>query len=201
MELSAFAWLFSLYCRFLVIPANRIDRENTKRSKTYVWYLHRPQMSVISKLKQCQTPQVLHFAADSSSSDWSWLLPRWARPLDKNPSAPATKGFSHLKNIRVTAGAGWECEWKLHFGFCQKPIEFFVCRERKHWGGKKKKSMNRAERTNSLGARFLQKRSMGTICQAVHWNTGLNSAHLDIPPLKYLHMFLGVSNVSLNWGL
>lgn len=201
MELSAFAWLFSLCCKFLVIPGKRTARENTKRGKTYVWYLHRPQMSVISKLKQCQTLQVLHFAADSNKQ---WLELASARLGTASGQKPPSKKraspiWRTSESLLEQDGSGNGSSILVSVRSQQSSLSL----ETGNTEGKKN-SMNRAERTNSLGARFLQKRSMGTICQAVQWNTGLNSTHLDIPPLKYLkylHMCLGVSNVSLNWGL
>lgn len=200
MQLSAFAWLFFLYCKILVIPANRIGRESTKRGKTYVWYLQGPQMTVISKVETMSNC--------SSASFCSWLKQRWLE------LACATLGTASAQRPLGTGSEGLlpseehqsQC-WSRMGMWMEAPFWFLseanraLCLQRKETLRPKKKSMNRAERTNSLGTRFLQKRSMGTVCQAVHWNTGLNSAHLDIPLLKYLHMCLGVSNVSLNWGL
>lgn len=51
MQSSAMAWLFFLYCKILLISVNRINRKNTKRSKTYVWYVCHYQMTVASILE------------------------------------------------------------------------------------------------------------------------------------------------------
>lgn len=102
MQSSAFAWLFSLYCKILLIPANRINRKH--REANHMCGIYTTTRWLWSAYwKQCQFFKLLHFPADSSSNHLSWLPPFRVQLLDTDRSPPRTKGFSHLRNIGANA--------------------------------------------------------------------------------------------------
>lgn len=114
MQSSAFAWLFFLYCKILLIPLNRINRENTEAKHMCGIYTTTRWLWSAS-WKQCQIFKLLHFPTDSNSNHLSWLLPFCVQLLDTGHSPPYTKGFLHLKNVGVVAYINTEmtrvCEW------------------------------------------------------------------------------------------